>query len=112
MRRTGLLNELHYKGLAKINGIYRPGNDSNWPWCAQCNIPVGKCEIAEAGPDPDKPKYVVLLARCDSRGHVGKNEDYFRAEWDVPIPLENLSKLVIRTARLFGSSHEDGNVSR
>ena len=87
------------KKTATVNGLVQQVN-GNWPICQKCKKGVDYAGIEDMGPNTNRPKYVVIRAKCHGE------ESYYRAEFDYGIPLTSLGT-VMGTAKFFGTDHED-----
>lgn len=103
MKKIGLYDQLKlFKGL-KVNGIVR--KEGGVPTCRKCNKPLDVCEIKERGPDPDRPKWFEIYAKCHGE------EDYSRVESETPLP-PHMWQTIISTGIFFDPSHTDDSRRR
>lgn len=82
----------------KVNGVIQQTQE-NWPQCFVCKKGVDAAKVQEAGPDPDRPRYVVLWAKCHGK------ESYYRADFNTGIPISEL-RWVMGTAKFFNEANE------
>ncbi len=105
MKKVGFFNHLRNQRMLEVNGIVRKADATGQPYCRKCNKIIDVVEIKDRGPNPDKPRWFEIYAKCHGE------ESYSRIEADFDVAPEFWGG-ILATGAFFDSSHEESNAAK